>query len=333
MSDKIKTTQEELDKLPPAVKKQAEETNRLIDKHREAEEPEKELEKPEEEPKKEPEVKKEPEKEPVEPKEPDVKSLEQTVKDLEQDNAEWKQRYKTLQGMWRKNEEMKLTLQNEIAGMKAQKQTPKKREPEPALADSLSQDTIKQLEDAGYTKEDTNALSTLVNEAVKKYVEPSLEQISQEVKSNTETAEQNRQETFWSEMERTIPDRLDLEAHPKFEDFMLEKIPYSNMTRDQRLKEAANNLELPMIQKIYKDFADHIDKKPTPPPEKPKPVVEPKSGIAAQPNTNEKPSFKRSEIQGLYNKVAKLLSDPKTEAEGKKLEADINAAYVDGRII
>ena len=338
--EKTKISQEDIDQMEEGSvqRKQAEETNRLIDEHNKQEgvdviAPETtDEEKPEDtSPEIDPENKGEPE---VEDKEEKVDEGSELA-NLKEQFKKLEQQHKTLQGMWR-DKDLVTALQSENKELKriaaqTQKQSIKKREPTSIQVAGIPPELLERLNKGGYEQKDVEAIV----EAVLTQVQPKLDHVeaktdkTAEVSAKTaEVSAESQADTLKLRMDSYIPGWRGLEKHEKFPEYIQGYLDHTTTPRQTALANAFYKGDLDTMKGIYDEFQSLYIKEAPPATEKPalpKPVIEPVSGRAPSPNLKGKKEYKRSELANLFNKAGemKASADPEVKAKGDALYKDL----------
>jgi hypothetical protein len=362
MNEFAKVSQEEMNELPEPLRKQAEETNKVIDRHNKAlkgDENSDETE-PKEEVKTKPEGESD-EKEEATPgtvSEPTTEASE--PEDTEPAQEDWKekalaaekkaqkaeQQWRSLQGIHRKEtsklrDQIKTLKANNVEQQGVTQQTRTKKETPPATAPDL-QSLDKEMLNAFNEDElkilkkwnDAN-ITHAVNRAVSQYVKPTEDRLNKVVTNLAEDEEDRYKQTigtFIEQIREKIPNVEELDDHPKSGEFFDSVIPNTSTTYRQQVSDAFDDQNLELIVSIYDTYTNYLGKeKPSAP--KPKPNIEPGRSLGPGKQQPKGKLINRADLNKMYKRIIELESNPATAEEAKKIYNEIDQARMDGRLV
>ncbi len=267
----------------------------------------------------------------------------------------WKQRFEVIQGKYnseikgmQENVNLLNSLKNQVRQLtgqltesqnligQLQKQLTEKREPAPDTTDPLSVLTAEErehLDAEGITGKSLEILAKMVRASGGQGQNQNLEEINRKLEEDREARQRDAVRTFWTELERLVPDWRDVNQSEAFIAWLDAQIPYTNQTRGQRLTAAQNSLDHQTCAQFFLDFKKE---QPTM-----KPVIDPNKQIEPDTSvthgddpTKDRPKGKQytiSEVQQFY-KDCSLGKYADREAERKAMDEDIIRANQEGRI-
>lgn len=205
-----------------------------------------------------------------------------------------------------------------------------------AVLSSLSEEDLEYLRGEGF---DDKAIGILLKAlAGKGQAKPN--QNNDELAQIKKEMQDEKVRKFWSEISEKVPDWESINSGDPFNDWLDEKLPYSNQTRRDRLQGAQRELDYGTVIQLFNDF-----KRDKPAAGKNKPEhqidpnkqIDPNSSVVNQqdPEGKIKPAGKiytRQEIKEFYAELSKAAAKNGVTDEMKKTDADIIKANAEGRI-
>lgn len=286
-----------------------------------------------EQPEPEAELAQEPETPEVAP-EPEVEKPEKP----EEDAAVWRQKYKTLQGMYDKEvpqlhsqvKDLKAELNKISEAMKA------KQEEEVKAPQSLVTD-----EDVQNFGEDLISVQRKVAQEVAAQYDAKLEAYEAKIAKLEEslgtTQSSVAESSFESRLHRLVPNFSEVNADPKWIAWLDEVDPVLRAPRRSVAEQAYQSGDAEGVAYYVDMFNKTIAPEPEPEVVKPNKELEsqiqPSRKAASNAPTSQKgKNYTTAQITQMFNKAARLSSTGKVD-EANKLEAEIDSAYMQGRVI
>ena len=325
--------------LPRQVRQKIEEVEALekqLNGNNDAEPPEEPTVEPEEPPK-------EP---PAEPEKPKTAKVEDVKGDGEPskpaDDADvWKQKYRTLQGMYDKEVP---TLHSQVKELKAQLDTLKA---DKAQAVEQAKAARKQLvtdEDVQTFGEDLIEVQRKVAREVSAEFEDRLEAMQAENAKLREALEgttgEVRQSSFKAELLRLVPDFEQVDSDPDWVKWLDSVDPILRAPRRTVAQQAYASGDAQAVAHYVNLFRQQQAPAVVEPPATTKPTkqqelerqIQPtRTAPSATPTSQKGKTYTNSEIQQMFKRITQLGNMGKFD-EANKLEAEIDAAYVQGRV-
>ncbi len=273
--------------------------------------------------------------------------------EMDGNSPTFEQKWRTLQGMYNvdfprmtaENEELRQRLQSmEQLIATIQSAPPPVVEPEPAPVSSITDadreeygDSIDMMRKVSqdvaspYITE-IEGMKQTINE-LRGQVVPRMDQLANQQHHNAE-------QSFWSELNITVPDWQTVNNDPDFQSWLLETDPLSGMTRQTFLLDAQRELDAPRVAGFFSSWANRVGT--------PEPQPQPISGVAPSelerqitPGRSQSTSapkgpvtktYSQNDIQEFYEEVAQGKYKG-NEEQRNTIERDIFAAQQDGRIV
>ena len=263
----------------------------------------------------------------------------------------WQQKYQTLQGMYnadvpRLNAQLQeLTqrgqqMEQVLATMQAAPQPT--AEPAPAPVSSLTENEIEEYgesidimrkvsqEIAGQYERQINDLQATISE-MKGSVMPRVEQIASQ---QAQSAEQ----TFWSDLQRDVPNWRNINDNQDFQSWLLETDPLSGLTRQTYLDDAQRNMDVTRVASFFNSWSSATGASVAQPnrtaanSELEKQIAPGKGRSSGASQSGEPKTYTPKDIADFFGDVrqGKFKGD---EAKRDAIERDIFAAQADGRIV
>lgn len=240
------------------------------------------------------------------------------------DASYWRHRFDVLQGKY--NAEVP-ALRKEIAELVA-----KQANPEPTgSAVERTQSAVSALTEAEieeYGPDLVNLIRRVVGNGADddkvKSIKGEVEQLKQE---REQERQQDAEARFWSELERQVPNYIDINNLPEFHEWLATVDPLSGVSRQVLLENAQANSDPFRVAAIFKSFGGKPAVKPGN--KIPEEMVQPRQSRAVPGNdlTGEK-KYTGAEITEFYRNKASYSKD-----QAAAIEADIFAAQAQGRIL
>lgn len=164
-----------------------------------------------------------------------------------------------------------------------------------------------------------------------------LKSVEQTVNGVTQQAGQTREELFFTELGRQVPDWEQINESAEWLAWLGEKDPVYGFTRQAALDNARQNLNLQQTVAIFKAFKQPSAPAPSAAPAPPslaQQVAPPASaGTPPPPSAQAKPIYTQQFLNKFYREVADRNGPWRgREAEAAAIEADIALAAIEGRI-
>lgn len=274
--------------------------------------------------------------EPV-PTEP-VESTPKPVEPAPQEEK-WEQKYKTLKGMYdaevpRLHAQLK-ELKAEMDSFRKAAETKPVEQPKPAVKEKLVTD-----EDVQAFGADLIEVQRKVAREVAMEFRADLDAMKAENdelrKMLAQTGTQVSEATFEQRLHRLVPDFDEINLDPKWVDWLNEVDPLLRAPRKSIAQQAFNNGDAEGVAHYVKLFKQSIAEPAAEPKSKAKTELErqiqpTRSAATAQSASPKGRIYTNADVQAMFNKAALLGAQGKLE-EARKLEAEIDAAYMDGRV-
>lgn len=270
----------------------------------------------------------------AEPQEPKVEE----PKKADDDAAVWKQKYKTLQGMYDKevpqlHSEVK-TLTKELETLKKSLETKKE---EAKQLQKLVTD-----EDVQNFGEDLIEVQRKVAREVAAEFEEKLEALKSEnveLRNLLGTTDSRVSETsFEARLHRLVPDFQQLDSDPRWIAWLDEVDPVLRGPRRTIALQAYQSGDAEAVAYYVDLFKQTIEPAAEPAKEQPqtkeleRQIQPTRNASNATPTSQKGKTYTTADIQRMFQKAAKLGSSGRVE-EAKKLEAEIDAAYMQRRVV
>lgn len=258
-------------------------------------------------------------------------------KNTDEDPAVWKQKYKTLQGMYDKEVP---SLHSEVKALTKELETlkeslAKKAEEAPKQEQKLVTD-----EDVQNFGEDLIEVQRKVAREVAAEFESKLEALqseNQELRDLVGTTDNRISETtFEAKLHRLVPDFQQLDTDPNWIAWLDEVDPVLRAPRRTIALQAYQSGDAEGVA-YYVDMFRSSMAKEEPAQEKPtdqeleRQIQPVRTAANTNPTSQKGRTYTNSDIQRMFQKAAMLNSSGKLE-EANKLEAEIDAAYMQGRV-
>lgn len=166
-----------------------------------------------------------------------------------------------------------------------------------------------------------------------------------EIEEIRRTVQQGREETFWLEFKKGVPNWEQINGNdegapimPEFDAWLDGRIPYSSKTRRMALQDAQNNLDFTTAIQVFQDFIQGNPELFIPKKEATvvdlNTQIEPSSSVAHTDHTTITQvgkTYTAAEVKGFYDDTTKGKWKGK-EKEWAAIDADITKANYEGRI-
>lgn len=257
-----------------------------------------------------------------EPKKPDNKD------ELEY----WKQKYRTLQGMYDKDVPV---LHNEVRQLKLELEAAKKPVDEP----KQSKKSLVTDDDVQTFGEDLIEVQRKVAREVAGEFEDKIQALREEnenLRKMVNTTDSNfKQSSFQSELNRLVPDFAEVDNDPAWIGWLDEYDPVLRGPRRRVAEQAFQSGDAAGVAHYVNMFRETIKSVEAPKNDNQKELerqIQPsKTAQAATPSSKAAKTYSQPEIDRMFKKVTSLNSSGRLD-EARKLEAEIDAAYMDGRV-
>lgn len=263
----------------------------------------------------------------------------------------WKRRFETLQGVHRSDTER---LRAEKQALEARIQALEKQAPPPAPAPTAAQAEVNRLitdkDRDTYGPELLDLIARAAAEQADKIVaqrmkdlEPKIEQTREQVSSVTQQVYQTKQDRFFGELAKVVPDWQEVNADTRWLAWLGETDPLSGVPRQRYLDNAQQNLDHQRVATLFNAFKDAAGiGKPKDPPAAPAPAKPAAAALSPSPRTvgnasaptlrEPQTGVSRSEIAAHYRR-ASTDSRYRTSDEHKAFEQRLAQAMATGTII
>ncbi len=265
------------------------------------------------------------------------------VQEVKSDPEEkWEARYKTLQGMHNRNmEDMKTRLRASeqqleqlAAQLSAQKEAASSAaKPDPKDAEVFGQDLVEMVQ---------RVAEQMFGSAAKQF-DSRIAAIEQRLDGTTKAVAQTAEEIFLGRLKEAVPDYVEINSDPDFLSWLAETDEVYGVPRQSALTAAADALDAERVAKVFKAFKAKTAKLQAKVQEaQAAPVrtaeselerqIAP-STVASNPVPTEQPvTYRVADVQAFYDAV-RLGKYRGREQEAAAIEARINTALAEGRIV
>lgn len=145
--------------------------------------------------------------------------------------------------------------------------------------------------------------------------------------------------TFESQLAQAVPDFKDINVDPAWIEWLNEFDPLLRAPRRAIAQQAYARGDVDAVKSYVELFKQAHGAPPAPPPEPQKPSrqqelqrqVQPSRASASAPTTGAKKTYTMGEAEALFNRISHLTAQGRID-EAKRLDAEISAAYAEGRI-
>ena len=263
-------------------------------------------------------------------------------------DANWQQKYKTLQGMYNAEvPQLKQMVQEQgakitqfeqlMATINKQKEQPQEP-PKPILSE-------KEVEEYGesidimrkVTKEETGNLLGEVA-SLKQQIAQMAQNTVPQVQQLANQVGNTQEQLFWSKLSSIVPNWQEINENADFQTWLLETDPLSGQPRQAHLEDAQQRYDVERIANIFSTWSglngagSAQQVKSTNQAELQQQVAPKKSRSAgAAPSSNKAPSYTAADIAAFYDDIRKGKFKGRDD-ERAKIERDIFAAQAEGRI-
>lgn len=252
--------------------------------------------------------------------------------DLQKEVDEWRQRYRTLQGMYNGMMGQVDSLQKLLATMQSQQQA----SAAPTAPTKPVQGNLKLINDDEITEYGADLID-VVKRAAKEELLPvidSLQRENAELKNRlggvTQQVSVNSKEKFFENLGRKVPDWESINEHPEYLKWLDEADPFTGIPRQQLLDDAYAKFNVDRTAQFFltwKGLQGIQQQAPAAGSNRMERMVSPgrsKGGVAP---AQQGKIWTRAEISNFYRVKAGLAKD-----EAEKIERDIFKAQQEGRI-
>lgn len=264
----------------------------------------------------------------------------------DENNPTWKQRYSSLQGMFNHQGEELKTLKADVAELKAKPTPPVTPEPPDtseydALVEEVGEKAAKIImaRDAKSKKQLDEALSTVNGEiaATKGEAKTAADRAAELEKSQQMVT----QERFFNELTARVPEWKQLNGwdgipqNPKFTEFLQQRLPGSNLTYNDLLNDHHSKGDVQRVAEIFELGKKHAGALSVINTDGSEPPLEPGKGAGAG-APPPKPATPKTYTKAEHDRLMREITLPGrfkgTEAERQRLEDDLIAAELEGRV-
>jgi hypothetical protein len=273
-----------------------------------------------------------PEPEPPAPKETpppveDLEALRAKLKAVEDELAKEKSARRFLSDRDKKLNQ----AHDEIEGLKKRLAEVESRpEPKPAPVEDLTRKKLVEKYEEG--SEAVQMYDTLKAEikSIDERINTSLKTVDEKVKTVDERAMNADERAFLGELKSKVPDWEDIVKMPEFVDYLqFNKVPYTEISLLDRLRDAAGERDVENTANIYKAFKETLPKATSVPSEPPtkkdkEKLLSPSTTPKSESTLTEIESFTPDEMQKLLMKITDLKSKGRLK-EAATLEAKKDA--------
>ena len=266
-------------------------------------------------------------------------------------DANWQQKYKTLQGMYNAEvPQLKQQVQEQnakinqfeqlIATINQQKQQPQAPQQEPVSL--LSEKDVEEYGESidimrKVTKEETGNLLGEVA-SLKQQIAQMAQNTVPQVQQLANQVGNTQEQLFWSKLSSIVPNWQEINENADFQTWLLETDPLSGQPRQAHLEDAQQRYDVERIANIFSTWSglngagSAQQVKSTNQAELQQQVAPKKSRSAgAAPSSNKAPSYTAADIAAFYDDIRKGKFKGRDD-ERAKIERDIFAAQAEGRI-
>ena len=279
-----------------------------------------------------------------------VESSGEHSEDNQEKNANWQQKYKTLQGMYNAEvPQLKQMVQDQgakinqfenlIATINQQKQQP--QAPQQTSASLLSDKDVEEYGESidimrKVTKEETGNLLGEVS-ALKAQIAQMTQNTVPQVQQLANQVGDTQEQLFWSNLAGVVPNWQEINENEDFQTWLLETDPLTGMARQSYLEDAQRRYDVGRVAAFFTTWSglngngSAQQVKSTNQNELQQQVAPKKSRSAGAATTGTKPSYSTADIAAFYEDIRKGKYKGRDD-ERAKIERDIFAAQAEGRI-
>ena len=279
--------------------------------------------------------------EPVDPKpaDPEPKPVEPKPAPAEPEVPEekWQQKYKTLKGMYdaevpRLHAELR-DLKATVESLRKATETKPAEPPKPAAPEKLVTD-----EDVAAFGQDLIEVQRKVAREVAQEFRKDIDDLRAENatlrEQLTKTGTQVSEATFEQRLHRLVPDFDAVNTDPKWIAWLNEFDPLIRGPRKLVAQEAFNRGDAEAVAdyvKLFREVTAPVEPAPQVTEELERQIQPSRSASSTQTASPKGKTYSTADITKMFNKVAQLGNQGKVD-EARKLEAEIDAAYMEGRV-
>ena len=272
------------------------------------------------------------------------------------DTATLEQQYRTLQGMMAAQaEELKQARAQAAQVAELQEQirvlTEKLSEyaQQPTASQAPAPDTKTSAEDIeAFGDELVAMVERRALAAVQPFVSAQISRLAQRLDALEKTAQTTAQsveataaDLFWGKLEQLVPDFREIDATDAWRAWLAEEQPLTGRSRQEFLNEAVRSADATRVAAFFEAFksGQQVQASPKPAPSQASPALEahvtPVSPVASQPpragGQGQKPVYTAAQLQEMSNRIIRLRNT--RPAEAKAMEAEMDAAIAEGRVV
>lgn len=271
---------------------------------------------------------------PSEPKPVEVKPDRSTEPQVSEET--WQQKYKTLKGMY----------DAEVPRLHAQvKELTARLDNLQSKAESLKQETKAKPVEKLVTEADVEAFGSDLIEVQRKVAREVAQEFAKDIEDLraenaklreqlTETGSQVSTSTFEQRLHRLVPDFDEINVDPKWIDWLNEIDPMLRAPRKavaQRAFESGDAEGVAYYVDMFKKSTAPVEPTNSKNKELERQVQPNRGAASATPTSSKGKTYTNAQIQAMFQKAATLGGQGKLE-EARKLEAEIDAAFMEGRV-
>lgn len=247
---------------------------------------------------------------------------------------EFRQKYLSLQGVHRSFEDKIRTLEREraqlAADLEAARHTPEKPTPaaDPQDAETFGSDLVEMVQ---------RVAETMFGSAAKA-LDARMSAIEQRLEGTAQVVAKTAEQTFYERLEVAVPDYAAINTDEGFLAWLGEEDGISGAPRQNALTVAGQALDAARVAKVFLAYKATLSAPAGAPPAKPSASaqlakqVSPSSAASPAPRNPAKNTFTVAEVQSFYRDVQSGKYRGR-DAEAAQLEANINLALAEGRIV
>lgn len=265
---------------------------------------------------------------------PEAPSSDSQDTDLKQEMAKISHRLKTLEGMWRSEKTKRETAEAEVAELKEQldaKAPPVTAEPEIKLEDFFTEEDIEAY-GRDYLLKQMKAQSKLVDlkplEDRLNKLHKEIEPLKKAAESSQQSAEELREEKFWEDLSREVPDWADIDQDQEFAAYLQQVHPESGLPRQTFFSDAYDKRDAKRVIAVMQGYkaSKAAVQKPNPDMH-----VHPESSGGSDLPPQDKPIFTTKEYLDFMKEYRKGRYNARPEWAKARLH-ELEAAYREGRV-
>lgn len=246
---------------------------------------------------------------------------------------EFRQKYLSLQGVHRSFEDKIRTQAAENARLAAELESARRTPEKPAAADPQDAETF-----GSDLVEMVQRVAETMFGAAAKNIDARLSAIEQRLEGTAQVVAKTAEETFYERLAAAVPDYAAINTDEGFLAWLGDEDGISGAPRQNALTAAGQALDAARVAKVFLAYKATQAPAEAPPPAKPSAAaqlakqVSPSSAASPAPRNPAKNTFSVAEVQSFYRDVQSGKYRGR-EADATALEASINQALAEGRIV